>query len=124
VLARQHAPELHLADALLEHLERGPRVADAARVALLAAELVQRRGVVEPALGLVEILDDLLQRRLLAQDALRAIVVAPERRIGRLGVELLQLLTLADVVKDASAARSGGAPGGRAALGPCCARGG
>jgi hypothetical protein len=115
VLAGEHAPKLHLADALLEVVERGGRLEDAGRVLGLAPEVVERLGVVEALLGVAQVVDQLLEGRLLAQDDLGLVVVAPERRIGGPGVELLELLYLAVVVKDAAVTRPVGPRNERAA---------
>jgi len=64
--AAEHAAKLHLADAGLEIFEAGGGLEDAVAVLGLAPELVERRGVVEALLGLVQVVDDLLGRGLLA----------------------------------------------------------
>jgi len=66
-------------------------------------------------LGLVEVVDDLLGGGLLAQELLGLVVLAPKRRVGGLGVELLEALYLADVVKDAAVTRPVGPRDERAA---------
>ena len=74
---------------LIEAAERLPDLVHAVVVALLAGQLVELAAVVERSPGALEIIDDLLERRLLAQDLLRVVVVAPELGIRGLGVQLL-----------------------------------
>jgi len=90
--AGQHAAKFHLADAGLELVEGGGGLEDAGGVLGLAPELVQRLGVVEALLGVTQVVEQLLEGRLLAQDLLGAVVVGPERGVGGLGVELLEAL--------------------------------
>jgi len=111
----EHALEFEGSDPLVEVLERLPGVAEGALVALVAGELVEHLRVVERALRAVQLIDDLLEGRLLAEHRLRLVTVVPEARVASLGVELLELLALHFVVKDASAARRGGPRAARGA---------
>jgi hypothetical protein len=90
--AAQHALKLHLGDADLEGLETGGSFENAGVVLGLTPELVERLGVVEALLGVLQVVDDLLGGRLLAQQLLGLVVLAPKRRVGGLGVELLESL--------------------------------
>jgi hypothetical protein len=105
VLAREHPPELELADRPVARLQLLPRLDEAGVVVLLAAELVQRARVVELRLRLVERLDQLLELGLLLNDDLSLLRVVPEAGVRRLRLQLLEPLYAAFVVKDASAAR-------------------
>jgi hypothetical protein len=115
VLAGQHAAKLHLADARLDVAEGRGGLDDAGLVLGLAPEVVEGLGVIEALLGVAQVVEQLLQGRLLAQDLLGAIVVAPEGGVRGLGVEFFESLYFAFVVKDAAVTRPIGPRDERAA---------
>jgi hypothetical protein len=99
-LAREHATELELADALLEAGQVGGDGTDGGRVVLVGRELQQIGGVVEPGVQLLDRDDDGLERGALAAEPLRALRVTPDVGVLELAQDLGQALLPVRVVKD------------------------
>jgi hypothetical protein len=82
VRAAEHATKFELGEQLVGAREARPSFEDAVGVALLARELVQLLAIFERPRDRVDVVDDLLGGRLLAQGLLRPLVIRPERGIG------------------------------------------
>jgi hypothetical protein len=99
--ARQHAPELRAADALLERRKMRLGFVDGRFVVLGGAELEEHGGVVEIARELFDRVDLLLDARTLARDRLGFLRIVPKARCERLLFELRDLRSQLRKVKDA-----------------------
>jgi hypothetical protein len=97
----QHAPELRGPNAALEGGSLGGGLFDGRFVVLGRAELEQDRRVVEIACQLLDRADMLLERRALAGDGLRFLLVVPETGRERLLLEAVDLGLQLRQVKDA-----------------------
>jgi hypothetical protein len=99
--AGEHALELGLADARLERGGLRRRLGDGGLVVLGGAEVEQDDGVVEVAREPLDAGDVLLDRRPLAGDRLRLLLVVPEPRGERQLLEPVDLRLELRQVKDA-----------------------
>jgi hypothetical protein len=103
-LARQQALELEPAEPVPELAQRGLRLGHDLGIALLLGQLGQRLGIGEFLLQLALPVDGGREARALAHDALRALPVIPQFRVGRRLAQLIQACERAVPVKDASSA--------------------
>ena len=103
-LARQQRLELAALAFRLQRPELRQALVLGAGIALLLAELDQRRRVVEFALDLGERSQPILQHRPLAHHLLRGVRLGPELRIFGFGVQFGEAARRGIDVKDASSA--------------------
>src|SRR3546814_7787136 len=96
--------ELALGGARLQGLELALRLVDAGLVALGLAQLGQREGVIQFAFDAMELLQRALQMGALAHHLLGPLGIVPQRRVFRLGVQLIEAQGGGIDVKDASSA--------------------
>jgi hypothetical protein len=99
--AREHSRQLGVAHAPVERRKLRGRLRDGRLVVLGGAELEQNAGVIDVADQLLGAADQLLERRALAVDRLRLLLVVPEPRRERLPLEALDLRLQLGKVKDA-----------------------
>jgi hypothetical protein len=98
---RQHAPELGRPDAPLERGRLARGLGDRRLVVLRGSQVEQDDGVVEVARELLDAPDLLLERRPLARDGLRLLLVVPEAWSERLLLEFVDVRLQLRKVKDA-----------------------
>jgi hypothetical protein len=114
-LARQHATELHVVERLADRRHGLLRFFRGCFVGHLFGELEQRLGIRERTDLVVVRTDDLLELLLVAEQALRLLLIVPEVRARCDGVELFDLQTLRIDVKVTSGARRPWSPAPSAA---------
>jgi len=88
VLAAEHPAKLELGEHRVGAVEERGGLAEGVWIALLTSELIKLAALLEHALAVVDVADDLFEGGLLAQLLLRPIVVGPKARVGRGDLEL------------------------------------